>query len=246
MYKKIAAVVSSLALFALWATNTFAAEYTLFGDAQIVTGGNPGNAAQLRSDATVPPGFGGVRFSPVPATIASLATLGTDFNVTNDDCFGGSPRFQIRVDMDSDGVLSAGDKNVFVYLGPFPNYTGCTPNSWTSSGNLVTDPDLRWETSQVGGTFYDSYASASALTAGKAILRVSLVVDSSWGFPDNEQTILVDNVMVNSDLYTFETKDSCKNGGWQDLEDANGQPFKNQGDCVSYFATGGKNEGSGD
>lgn len=240
MYKKLAALASSVAFFALSATTAFAATYTLFGDAQIVPGGNPGNAAQLRSDATVLPVFGGVRFSPVPATIAGLNTLGTDFNVTNDDCFGGSPRFQIRVDMDSDGLLSAGDKNVFVYLGPFPNYTACTPNTWSSSGNLVTDPNKRWDTSQVGGTFYDSYANASALTAGKAVLGVSLVVDSSWGFGDNEQTILVDNVAVNSDLYTFEpntptSKDECKDNGWQGLEDANGNPFKNQGQCVSYF-----------
>jgi hypothetical protein len=33
----------------------------------------------------------------------------------------------------------------------------------------------------------------------------------------------------------------CKNGGWQTLVDANGNPFKNQGDCVSYVATKGKN-----
>lgn len=31
-------------------------------------------------------------------------------------------------------------------------------------------------------------------------------------------------------------KDSCKNGGWTSLG-----VFRNQGDCVSYFATGGKN-----
>lgn len=30
-------------------------------------------------------------------------------------------------------------------------------------------------------------------------------------------------------------KDQCKNGGWQSTG------FKNQGDCVSFFATGGKN-----
>jgi hypothetical protein len=29
-------------------------------------------------------------------------------------------------------------------------------------------------------------------------------------------------------------KDQCKNGGWQTLFRANGTPFKNQGDCVSY------------
>lgn len=226
-------------------TPALAADYTLFGDAQIVTGGNPGSAVQLRSDATIPPNFGGVRFSPVPATIASLATLGTDFNVTDDDCFGGSPRFQIRVDMDNDGVVSGGDENVFVYLGPFPNFFSCTTNIWVSSGNLVTDPNNRWDTSQVGGSFYDTYANSSALTSGKAILRISLVVDSSWGFADSEQTILVDNVMINSDFYTFETKDSCKDGGWEGFTSAPG-PFKNQGDCVSYFATNGRNLGDGD
>lgn len=237
--KFLAGSITSGLFFALSATSALAASYTLFGDAQIVTGGNPGNAAQLRSDATVLPGFGGVRFSPVPATIASLATLGTDFNVTDDDCFGGSPRFQIRVDMDNDGIVSAGDGNVFVYPGPFPNYSGCTANIWVSSGNLVTDPNNRWDTGQVGGTFYDSYANASALTAGKAILRISLVVDSSWGFADNEQTVLVDNVLVNNDLYTFDpilvgppaNKDECKNGGWESF---NNPTFKNQGDCISY------------
>jgi hypothetical protein len=37
------------------------------------------------------------------------------------------------------------------------------------------------------------------------------------------------------------TKDQCKNGGWQDFT----PPFKNQRDCVSFVATGGKNKPSG-
>ena len=32
------------------------------------------------------------------------------------------------------------------------------------------------------------------------------------------------------------TKDQCKNGGWRNF-----LGFKNQGDCVSFVATGGKN-----
>ncbi|HEX2906882.1 MAG TPA: hypothetical protein VHO69_08485, partial [Phototrophicaceae bacterium] len=28
---------------------------------------------------------------------------------------------------------------------------------------------------------------------------------------------------------------ACKNGGWQTMTDGSGNPFKNQGDCVSYF-----------
>lgn len=32
----------------------------------------------------------------------------------------------------------------------------------------------------------------------------------------------------------------CKKGGWQGLTDGSGNPFKNQGACVSYYARGGK------
>jgi len=38
------------------------------------------------------------------------------------------------------------------------------------------------------------------------------------------------------------SKDDCKNGGWQSFNDP---AFKNQGDCVSYVATKGKNKGNG-
>jgi dipeptidyl aminopeptidase/acylaminoacyl peptidase len=42
------------------------------------------------------------------------------------------------------------------------------------------------------------------------------------------------------------SKEQCKKGGWQDFKDAEGERlFKNQGDCVSYVATGGKNPPSG-
>lgn len=37
----------------------------------------------------------------------------------------------------------------------------------------------------------------------------------------------------------------CKNGGWSQYADASGRPFKNQGDCVSYVTTGGKNKANG-
>jgi len=31
------------------------------------------------------------------------------------------------------------------------------------------------------------------------------------------------------------SKDACKKNGYKNLTDANGNPFKNQGQCVSYF-----------
>lgn len=40
-------------------------------------------------------------------------------------------------------------------------------------------------------------------------------------------------------------KDQCKNDGWMSLVDNNGKHFKNQGDCVSFVATKGKNQANG-
>jgi hypothetical protein len=41
------------------------------------------------------------------------------------------------------------------------------------------------------------------------------------------------------------TAGQCKNGGWQHYTDASGTPFKNQGDCVSYVDTNGRNPANG-
>jgi choice-of-anchor C domain-containing protein len=41
------------------------------------------------------------------------------------------------------------------------------------------------------------------------------------------------------------TSAQCKNGGWMHSVDDLGNPFKNQGDCVSFVATKGRNKGNG-
>ena len=219
-----------------------ATTYSLFGDATIVPLGNPGNAAQIRSDATIPPSFGGVSVVPsAPIPWASLATLSTDFNVTDDNCGGGSPRIQIRVDTNNDGISNG---NVHVALGPSPSFTGCTAG-WQSTGNLIGNADSgRYDYGQFGGSASTTYSGAPANVLAGNVVGISVVVDGSWSAAatggDGEQTVLVDNITLNNDVVTFEpntpkSKDDCKKGGWQDLEDANGDPFKNQGQCVSYF-----------
>ena len=212
--------------------------YSLFGDAELVSGGNPGMAAQLRSDGT--PGYGGVDFDVESGmTLSDLQNLSTDYKVTAGTCAGGSPRFQIN-------VLG---ENIFVYIGTPPNYT-CTPGVWTNTGDLL-ESALFVDTSQLpGGTFYDPWASALAKYGDEIVTGIQLVVDGGWAVAGGVQTVLVDNVMINSTRYTFDEvvssdKDRCKDGGWEDFTSSPG-PFKNQGDCVSFFATGGKNKGSGD
>ena len=175
--------------------SALAADPTTFGGATIDDG-----VATLVSDTSVAStpnnDFSGISL-PLPAglTLAQITQLSAEFNVTDDDCAAGSPRFAINI----------GGKNVHVYLGPSPSFTGCAKNTWTSSGNLVGTADAcRVDTSQLSpGTQCSTWAAALALVGNQPITSISLVVDSSWSpvFTDKEQTVLVRNVRLNGETF---------------------------------------------
>lgn len=235
MNKAISKAMGAGVAFTMLATIALAAAgYSFFGEASYVSPGNGSSrAVQTVSDAD--PGFGGIDYDiPAGTTFADLNALSTDFNVTDDNCGGGSPRFQVNV---TNGTNSG---NIFVYLGPPPNYNTCVPNTWTNSGDLLEGVNPI-DTSQLpGGTFYDPYATALTKYGSYDVTGVQLVTDAGWSQGDGEQTVLFDNTVIDTTTYTYEpntptSKDQCKEDGWKNLEDANGQPFKNQGQCVSYF-----------
>jgi hypothetical protein len=180
---------------ALFATAALAATGTPFGGATTSNGvvtlvSNTGDA-DTANDASGA-GFTGTGVT----TFASIATLSTEFNVTDDDCSGGSPRFQIQVQ------TASGPKNVFVYLGPAPSFTGCSANAWIASGNLIGSTDGRFDTSQVqAGTQVSTYAQALAVAGNLQVTGISLVVDSGWAFADKEQTVMVRNVKINDSTF---------------------------------------------
>jgi hypothetical protein len=234
------AIVATMALSGIVAAS-HPGGYTLFGDAEYVSPG-PGNASaravQLRSAVAVPPGFGGIDFDiPADTTFEDLETLATDYWFESDDsCGGGSPRFQVNVDS---GTGDTG--NIFVYIGPPPFYTLCPPSVWTSSGDLLEGVNPI-DTGQLdGGTFYDPYAVAVIKYGDYVVTGVQLVVDASWFFGDAEQTARVDNTNVDGHVYTYDgpqSRDDCKDGGWEELTRDDGSSFKNQGDCIQYANTG--------
>jgi hypothetical protein len=47
-----------------------------------------------------------------------------------------------------------------------------------------------------------------------------------------------DDLCLLYDFEPFRATNECKKGGWQTMTRADGTPFKNQGDCVSYVNTG--------
>lgn len=82
--------------------------------------------------------------------------------------------------------------------------------------------------------------------------NVSFTAGNTYGgvlFPEGETVSMIQliqdeqghatlsNIMVNGVEVSVAKalKDQCKKGGWQDLTDADGNSFRNQGQCVSYF-----------
>jgi hypothetical protein len=209
--------------------------YSLFDDASLVSPGNASlQAVELVSDDS--PGWGGVDYGVEEGlTFADLTNLSTDYMFESDDsCMGGSPRFQVGV-VDPE----TGDEgNIFVYIGPPPSYTGCPSGVWVNSGNVL---GTTVDTSQIGGSFYDPYATALLNYGDFEVTGIQLVADGGWAALDGEQTVTVDNTLINTTLFTYEptaaaAKEMCKNGGWMTMTDGDGNSFKNQGQCVSYFA----------
>lgn len=191
-----------------------AAPWSLYGDAGAVKKGAPPNPWAIEAMSVCPTGspacftdgsftFGGVVFKQPNGKLvfSEIYQLSVDYNVQGTDCGGGSPRFSITIANTGGTVCNspvAPSCNVFVYIGPLPNYTGCTQNSWQSTGNLIDATDLRFDTSQLaGGTFYDSYADALKLADDNPVLGISLDVDGGW-LTAIGQDFLVDNVMVNN------------------------------------------------
>ena len=188
-------VVPPEELAAIFAGAALAATATPFGGA--TTSGGILTLVSNTGDSDTANDFSGATFSDTGVTtFASLAALSAEFNVTDDDCSGGSPRFQLEVQ------TASGAKNVFVYLGPTPSFTGCSQNVWIASGNLVGSTDGRFDTSQVqAGTQVSTYAQALALVGSLPVTKLSVVVDSGWAFPDKEQTVEIRNVTINGSTF---------------------------------------------
>jgi hypothetical protein len=148
----------------------------------------------IGSDTTTANDYAYVSFAPSPAvTFAQITTLSTNYIFTSGNCHGGSLRWSVST--------SAG--HVFIYYGGYPNFTDCTTAGNNQSGvNMIGQPDLRYDTSQIaGGTFYDSYAHALTLVGTLPVTAATLVIDSGWG---GDQTLTISDTTVNDNVYQWD------------------------------------------
>lgn len=140
-----------------------------------------------------------------------------------------------------------------------------SPTGWGAS-------DAPYEASYVGGAAGDDY-SAHEVTAGNNVVgascsdgqpfalsgyttgdtlanaqaaTLSTATPSFANLQKDEYMIVWNTKCVAPPVSNVPTsKDQCMNNGWKSLVDGNGKSFKNQGDCVSFVATKGKNTAAG-
>jgi choice-of-anchor C domain-containing protein len=102
--------------------------------------------------------------------------------------------------------------------------TGAAPASYSYDAALNDLTNMNWATEE-----YSFLATSTSTT-----LSFTSTIAGAFG-------PALDNVVVTEFV---PGKDDCKEGGWEAMIDTSGNSFKNQGDCVSFFATKGKNLGA--
>ena len=138
--------------------------------------------------------------------------------------------------------------------GTSPGCDGCRPQLRINFSEPVTAPKLPRTQRRRGGVvvhgydrrryFRNSHADCKLrrraqifVVPGSAI--ASVTISRTQGIPDTFWDFFIDDVRFSPALP--KTKEQCKNGGWRTYGDA----FKNQGDCVGFVATGGRNAPTG-
>jgi len=155
--------------------------------------------------------YGYASFTPTtPLTFGQLDTLKADYQFVDGDCYGGSLRWSVRVDSNLNGVSDpydpytnpGGDGAIFIYYGTYSSWDMCGGdiNGPNQSGlNMIGMPDLRYDSTQLGGPWYGSYDQALAIAGGFNVWRASLGIDSGWV---SRQEMTLGSATVNDRTFT--------------------------------------------
>jgi hypothetical protein len=154
-----------------------------------------------------------------------------------------APSYQVAVDLNGS---QTGGFTTLVYE---PYWNGVvTPGVWQQwdvdqgllwSSKSYTDLSGCTVTATPGGPPTYTLATLQSMCPDAVVTSFGVNV-GTYNLNYNVET---DGVTFNDVTYDFEvtntpeSKDACKNNGYKDLTDSDGNSFRNQGQCVSYFAS---------
>jgi hypothetical protein len=146
--------------------------------------------------------------------VSSLTELNFDYK-NSEHCGAGSPRFNIQTNTGTAVLL------------------GCN----TVVGTRTPTGNAQWTHLEFSPT---DIAAALATVPGSTTLQDLYIIadEGSDTGPDFTGTSHIDNISVNGGIVGSPTtptnKNDCKNGGFANFTDNNGNTFKNQGQCVAF------------
>ena len=185
--------------------------------------------------------------SPYTGLVSDLTGFTYDFYIAAAGASGATAYKQFYVNVYVDSSANG--------IGTTASFYDCRYDSVPTTGTVGT-----WNThgftqtstwTNVASPLAGCPATLALLPAGS---KVILIVLNGGDSTNSDQGLAggFDKVVISAagdvTTYDFEpaltpaSKDECKNGHWADY---NTPHFRNQGDCVSYVATGGKNGGNG-
>ena len=184
-------------------------------------------------------------------SIVNVSSLSYQTKQNSANFAQGDPSYQLLVNLTGTGGFTT-----FVFE-PYEN----TNQGTVATGNWQSwdvDGGQFWSSRTVtcsGGTFNAGAGGPPFYTLSQIKSECPEAVVVGYGVNvgtfNPSYDVETDLVNFNGTIYNFEPymvatdKDACKNGGWANLADNKGTSFKNQGDCVSFVATGGKNLAAG-
>jgi hypothetical protein len=165
-----------------------------------------------------------------------------------DDPFGACVSFEFSATSEPTGGDPSGQASVFVGLLSHSYGFGGPVTCLAVAGNSAT---IGGETDvTLGGIFryrgfrltvVDGGGQGSGLDTISYELLEAAPTDCSEPSPFPGQTVTAGDIVVHDAQGLPVTKNQCKNGGWRNYA----ATFKNEGGCVSFVATGGKNPPAG-
>jgi hypothetical protein len=221
----------------------------------------PGGSVTFVADATAPGGIGALRLTTDATTAAKaqyLHAANTPLSQVTDLSYytkqnsasfvEGAPSYQVIAYLNGG---TAGFTTLVFEPYQNPVQGPVVTNTWQQ---WDVDAGLFWSSRTVtcsNGVIVGTPGGPATYTLSQVLAACPSAVVAGFGVNigtfNPSYDVLTDLVTFNDTTYDFEPyivatdKDQCKKGGWQTVTDADGNPFKNQGDCVSYVATGGKN-----
>ena len=149
----------------------------------------------------------------------------------------------MNIEVDFNGPAVAGGYTSLVFEPVYnPTQGAIQSGVWQSWDGI---PGIWWSTRPINGCgtppCYQPWSDILAANPNATILGGFGV---NQGSGSAELIAATDALSIEANgsswTYNFEpfrtpvTKDDCKNDGWQGLRDADGVPFRNQGQCISY------------